>query len=385
MAHHVLRICRNAALAVVLAGTLAALPRESSAVITLTGVNEFSTDNSGNWTSDHYIWDTRGNINTAYGLWMINGAFGGPFVNGPDMANAPINVPLPNGIYTFSFHGDGFINEPGPASNPRWGMNLFFNGDTYSPGISVTAAEKTGGVTPPFSPNASSSTPNLRIQSIPAANSRSFASGGQAVTITAYQWSNPAVLNVNRVSPSTTTFDGFPDYTGQITLNVYSISSNTWVGFAPDNNWTSAGNWTADGGHDGVAPANDGTANVIFAGSNRTTLIVDPDYVNVASMTFDSTAAAFTLQGNGNISEWITVQSGGIINNSSQTQTIQKTLLLGAAQTWTTAAGNLSISGNVGLQGNNLTVDGPFTSATAISGQIIDGSSGVSSRTAHAR
>jgi hypothetical protein len=92
MAHRILRLCRTAALAVALTGTLAVLPRESSAVITLTGVNEFSTDANGNSTGE--IWDTRGNINTAYRLWMINGGFGGPFINGPTMTNVAVSVPL---------------------------------------------------------------------------------------------------------------------------------------------------------------------------------------------------------------------------------------------------------------------------------------------------
>ncbi len=339
-----------------------ACPCASSAAITLTGINEFSTDNSGNWTGQ--IWDTRGNINTAYGLWMINGDFGGPFVNGPDMAHAPINVALPNGTYTFSFHGD-------PGSLSRWGMNLFFNGNNVVPGISVFAQERTNGVVPPFSPNASSNTPSLAgttsISPTAAANSRSFASNGQAVTITGYQWDAPSINNTDRVSPTSNTMgNGSPDYTGQITLSVYSISSNTWAGFAANDNWSSAGNWTADG-HDGVAPAQDGTAHVIFTGSTRPTPNVDLPW-NVASIAFDNVSGAFAIGG-----QPIVVQSGGITNNAvSYGQIINNNINAFQAQTWT-AAGAMFFNGSVAL-GATLTIDG--SASTAISGQV-SGSGGL--------
>ena len=349
----------------ILATAIAAVldcPRESAAGITLTGVNEYSTDNSGNWTGQ--IWDTRGDINSAYGLWMINGGFGGPFINGPDMNQAGINVPLSNGTNTFSFHGD-------PGSLSRWGMNLFFNGNNVVPGISVFAQERTNGVVPAFSPNASGDTPSLvggttglgipYIFPTAAANSRSFASGGQAVTITAYQWDAPSINNTDRVSPTSRIMgNGAPDYTGQITLNVYSISSNTWAGFAPDDNWSSSGNWTADG-HDGVAPANDGTAHIIFTGSTRPTPNIDIPW-NVGSIAFDNVSGPFAIGG-----QPIVVQSGGITNNAvSYGQIFNNNINAVQPQTWT-AAGAMFFNGSISL-GGTLTIDG--SASTSMSGQL---------------
>jgi hypothetical protein len=175
----IVRLSWGAVVAAAASVAVLACPPDSSAAITLTGVNAFSTDNSGNWTGQ--IWDTRGNINTAYGLWMINGGFGGSFINGPDMAHAPINVSLPLGTSTFSFHGD-------PGSDSRWGMNLFFNGTTSSPGISVLAFEKTGSSTTVFSPNTTNSTPSFDgtpLAPVAGNSTRSPAAGGGR---SAYQW-----------------------------------------------------------------------------------------------------------------------------------------------------------------------------------------------------
>jgi hypothetical protein len=111
----------------ILATAMAALlacPRESPADITLTGVNEYSTDSFGTWTG--VLWDTRG-ANNAYSLWVINGGFGGMFVNDAD-SRLTNNLPLLNGTYTMSFHGE-------PGSGSRFGMSLFFNGNNVVPGI----------------------------------------------------------------------------------------------------------------------------------------------------------------------------------------------------------------------------------------------------------
>jgi fibronectin-binding autotransporter adhesin len=355
--------------AILAAATLVALtcPRESSAAMTLTGLSEFSTDASGNFSytasNNGQLWDTRG-VGT-YVQWTIVGPLGGSFVN--SNGNFGINQSLPDGIYTFSFNA-----EPG-VDVGRFGMNLFFNGAAAAPGISVYAQTDIGSA-PAFSPNGGTSTPSLQgatSSSVPtlvaAANSRSFASGGHAVTITGYHWDNPTVNHVDRVGGGTTGPSGLNDFTGQITLNVYSISSNTWVGFAPDGNWSSSGNWTADGGHDGVAPAFDGTANVIFAGSNRTSVNVDGSW-NVASLAFDGTAFPFTFSGPAGVA--LNVQTGGITNNSVYTQTFNTFVAVDSAQTWNAASAPMAFKGGVVLSAT-LTIDG--TANTTISGQVNGG------------
>src|SRR5947207_12901759 len=71
-----------------------------------------------------------------------------------------------------------------------------------------------------------------------------------------------------------------------ITLPVnLAFAGETWDGGSASDNWSSAENWNPNG-----APANDGTANVTFAGSVRTAPILDTSF-SVASLTFNSPAA----------------------------------------------------------------------------------------------
>jgi outer membrane autotransporter protein len=99
-----------------------------------------------------------------------------------------------------------------------------------------------------------------------------------------------------------------------------------------------------------------------------------------SSITFDSNAAAFTLAG-----ETIGMNSGGIINNSTNLQTLSfnipdpafpefQGILVQQDQTWNAAAGDLLISANVqaneGMPTVILTIDGGFH--TTISGVIAD-------------
>src|SRR5262249_39898821 len=154
-----------------------------SAVLTLTGISEFSVDNSGNYTAQN-LWDTRGV--SAFGLWTINGPFGGAFINGPSTANLGVNLPLNDGTYTLSFHG-----HPGPDSG-RFGMNLFFNGNTSLPGISVFAPTAVSNGTPPsYLPIPTfGSTPSLQGSVTPTltngAGIVSFQTGGHVISLSSY-------------------------------------------------------------------------------------------------------------------------------------------------------------------------------------------------------
>src|SRR4051812_36174514 len=50
-------------------------------------------------------------------------------------------------------------------------------------------------------------------------------------------------------------------------------AGETWDGNGGDNNWSTNNNWSPNG-----EPAKDGTANLIFAGTNRLTPRVDVDW-----------------------------------------------------------------------------------------------------------
>jgi autotransporter-associated beta strand protein len=133
-------------------------------------------------------------------------------------------------------------------------------------------------------------------------------------------------------------------------------TGQTWDGGGLDDNWSTAANWSPDG-----APANDGTAGIVFAGSVRLTPYVDTAW-DVLSLTFNNTAGSFFIYGSP-----LTVGAGGIVNQNSA-QSLENDLLLSAPQTWQAAAGNLRLLGNVANSGHLLTVDGYHT--TAVYGNI---------------
>jgi autotransporter-associated beta strand protein len=145
--------------------------------------------------------------------------------------------------------------------------------------------------------------------------------------------------------------------------------AQTWDGGGGDNLWNNggaSGNWTG-----AAAPANNGTADITFGGSNRLTPDMDANW-SISSLTFDSGAGAFTLGSTGGFT--LTIQGGGVTNNSTSTETIDNAITLGAAQTWNATSGNLSFGGNIDNGGFLLTISGG--SNTSSSG-VISGSGGL--------
>ncbi|HZZ26377.1 MAG TPA: autotransporter domain-containing protein [Pirellulales bacterium] len=139
-------------------------------------------------------------------------------------------------------------------------------------------------------------------------------------------------------------------------------ATDTWTGGggnAPNNVWSNATNWT------GGVPANDGSEDIHFAGVLPSSLTSDVDSAyNINSLNFDSGAGAFAL-----IDNPLTIQGGGVVNNSSNTQTINNSIVLGTPQTWNAASGNLVFGGTtITAGGNLLTIDGAQN--TNISGAI---------------
>ncbi|MFN2507824.1 MAG: beta strand repeat-containing protein [Chthoniobacterales bacterium] len=139
-------------------------------------------------------------------------------------------------------------------------------------------------------------------------------------------------------------------------------ASLTWTGAAGDGKIATAGNWSP-----AVAPVAGDT--LTFDGSAALSPELSAN-LTVGSLTFASGASAFTLGGTG----IYTINAGGITNNSTSLETISNQISLGAAQTWTAAAGNLATTGNVNTNGRTLTVAGP--NDTAISG-VLSGMGGL--------
>src|SRR2546426_858062 len=65
----------------------------------------------------------------------------------------------------------------------------------------------------------------------------------------------------------------------------------TWNGGGGDNNWSTSLNWSG-----AIAPANDGTAAIVLAGTNQLTANVDVAW-DIRSLTFSNNAGAFVLAG----------------------------------------------------------------------------------------
>lgn len=127
-----------------------------------------------------------------------------------------------------------------------------------------------------------------------------------------------------------------------------------------DSKWSSAANWVGD-----LAPASSGSA-LAFAGTTRLTPDMAADY-SIAGITFGNNAGSFTISSStGGI---LTSGSGGIVNNSANPQTLNVPVVLGAAQTFDAAAGNLTLGQAVTKGGNLVTVTGPAN--TTISGPAL--------------
>jgi autotransporter-associated beta strand protein len=137
-----------------------------------------------------------------------------------------------------------------------------------------------------------------------------------------------------------------------------TLGPSTWTGTAGDGNWSSAGNWDS-------APVNG--SNLIFAGTATSPSPTnDSDLTSIGSITFDTSASAFTLAGTGGGAN-VNI-AGGITNNSTNTQTVNLGLTLTAAQQFNSANGSLAVNGAIATGGNALTVLGP--SAVNLGGAI---------------
>ena len=151
-----------------------------------------------------------------------------------------------------------------------------------------------------------------------------------------------------------------------LALNFFgqSIRAQTWNGAGSllNSKWSNGGalgNWSG-----AAAPANNGTANVAFGGSQGLTPDMDANW-SINSLAFNSGAGVFVLGSTGGFT--LTIQGGGITNNSTNTETINNAVTLGAAQTWSATAGNLAFGGSIANGGFLLTISGSSnTSATGV-------------------
>ena len=124
-----------------------------------------------------------------------------------------------------------------------------------------------------------------------------------------------------------------------------SLRAQTWNGGGTNDNWSVGNNWVGS-----AAPANDGTAKIIFAGSTRLTPNANANW-DVLGILFTNGASAFTVDGS-----QLTIRGRGITNSSTTLQTINNNIVLATStsQNWTAGAsgGDLQINGSVSGSGS---------------------------------
>jgi len=130
-----------------------------------------------------------------------------------------------------------------------------------------------------------------------------------------------------------------------------------WIGAGGNNNVSTAANWS------GGTPTRGGNSNLTFAGSTRLAPAFDSGGWSVNSLTFASGAGAFTLAGGE-----LTMGSGGLTNNSANTQTINNQIKLAANQTWNAASGAIVSTAYIDANSKALTLSG--SSAITVSGYL---------------
>ena len=130
----------------------------------------------------------------------------------------------------------------------------------------------------------------------------------------------------------------------------------TWVGGSGNSNWSTGANWVG-----GAAPANNGTATVVYDGrTNFNVSYVTPNYF-INTLAFSGNEGYFVLS----TGPTLTLNTGGILQGSSVTQQVGAPVRALGSQVWGNngGTGGLSLTGNVGV-GNvsdgtptNLTLD----------------------------
>jgi hypothetical protein len=194
----------------------------SYASLSLTGTVEFSTSSTGAFNRVD-IWNTDGNTYNLY-VTTPNTGINGGFLNPGSQAN--INFNLTPGTYQFYMFGS-------PGNNQLYyGLNLFFNGNTSNPAISVFAPLNTSSSSPApsFTANSNAFTGALgNIGYVQGSSSLVYTSGTYTVTLKDYSWSSPSVYGLDRVTTFNSVPDGTSDYVGSFTLQVVPLPGAVWL------------------------------------------------------------------------------------------------------------------------------------------------------------
>lgn len=149
----------------------------------------------------------------AFFLFLDNGM---GIINPPLNGSVSPNVVMTPGTYNFQIFGENVS-----PSDPFNALNLFFNGDNVNPKISVYGAAGSSAFFPNSSPTLANTTTFL--QSVPGSGTPSFVEGNLNIALTAFTWSYPGAVRVDRVSADNVRPNGVPDAFGRFSLQVSSI------------------------------------------------------------------------------------------------------------------------------------------------------------------
>ena len=241
---------RSVALAAMWLFPLTAYPQT-----TLTGAIQFSTNSTGTFSGGQ-VWNTLPlDGSCCYALWLAMNPDATSPVNGPSDAQAGIAIPLEVGnsykYYIFAQPNTGFSFN---------GLNLFFDGNNSTPGISVFGAINSSN----FRPN-SSSTLMLKACCVAGSGTTSYSADGVIVVLTGYDFNTPATSpgDVCQAYAFTPAPGDVLSFFGSFTLQVYAAAalSLSQTSGSPGTKLTATGSGFAPAetvdiyaGHIGVTP-----------------------------------------------------------------------------------------------------------------------------------
>ncbi len=147
------------------------------------------------------------------------------------------------------------------------------------------------------------------------------------------------------------TVAGYGDFYSLRPIQTFVWSGDNTNGGSPRNIWSDGDNW-----EEGNAPGLSADKAIVMAGTDYLAHDLDGEYA-IRSLLYRDDAGAFvTSSAGGSI---LTVNGGGIFNDSLYTQTLEVSVTAGASQTWNASAADLQFDGaNVFLGANTVTVTG---------------------------
>lgn len=183
---------------------------------TLTGAMLFSTTSTGAWNNYSEL-NTVGGDNW-WDLWLALNPDATSPVNGPSDAEAGISIPLQVGkSYKYYFFGSGPCCS---SSESFTALNLFFDGNGSTPGISVFGALNS----PSFVPDANT-TITLEAEPVPGAATSFYNAGSEIVVMSGYVANAPATPPGDVCQPFEFSPGGSLSFFGSFSLQVWPAAA----------------------------------------------------------------------------------------------------------------------------------------------------------------